>query len=105
MKRISPESYAELALHGSAPSLIDVRDPEEVRFVRIANSIPIPLQQWPGGIEGLDRAGSYVVHCHHEARALAAAQYMVRVGFSDVGVMEGGIDAWAQRIDPTMPRY
>jgi rhodanese-related sulfurtransferase len=51
------------------------------------------------------RARRIVVHCHHGGRSLRAAKWLRGNGFSQAQSLAGGIDAWAEQIDPSLPRY
>jgi adenylyltransferase/sulfurtransferase len=53
----------------------------------------------------LNPANTYVVTCHRGGRSLRACVLLREAGFEYVRSLQGGIDAWAQRIDPTMARY
>ena len=46
-----------------------------------------------------------VFHCHHGGRSQQAAEHFAAEGFSNIHNVEGGIDAWSQQIDPSVPRY
>jgi len=53
----------------------------------------------------LDRGTPIVFHCHHGGRSQAAAEHFASLGFREVYNLAGGIDAWSQEVDPTVPRY
>ncbi|MEZ6116128.1 MAG: rhodanese-like domain-containing protein [Pirellulaceae bacterium] len=46
-----------------------------------------------------------VVHCHHGGRSLRVTEWLLAQGFPNVQNMTGGIDAWSEQIDPTVPKY
>jgi monothiol glutaredoxin len=52
-----------------------------------------------------DRATAIVFQCHHGIRSQAAAEYFQGLGFSNLFNLRGGIDAWSQLVDPSVPRY
>ena len=85
--------------------LLDVREPWEFSLAAIEGS-----ENFPQG-EVIDRQQEFVfeeeivVICHHGERSQAAAQELVESGFKKVHNLVGGIDAWSQVIDPTIPRY
>jgi adenylyltransferase/sulfurtransferase len=74
--------------------ILDVREPWEAELRRIPGSRLIPLGQLKDRLEELNRKTSYVVHCHVDGRARQAAKLLLREGFSQVEVLEGGIVAW-----------
>lgn len=81
--------------------LIDVRTPEERNLAAIEGSEPLDEP----GLSELERDSTLVFYCHHGLRSRAAAEQFLARGFSNVFNLEGGIDAWSERIDPSVPRY
>jgi len=53
----------------------------------------------------LDPARSYYLHCKMGGRSMQALQFLRQHGFKNLKSVRGGINAWAQEIDPTVPRY
>ena len=100
------EAHARLA-GPTPPRLIDVREADEFEIARIAGAELLPLSQWPAlAAEKLrDPAQSLLIHCHHGGRSGQATAYLLHHGFTDVTNVAGGIDAWSQEIDPSIPRY
>jgi rhodanese-related sulfurtransferase len=93
--------------HAPAPRLIDVREKEEWDHCRIEGAELLPLSEWPEIIEGrfLNPTESILVYCHHGGRSARAVQFLTARGFEKAVNVEGGIDAWSQLIDPSVPRY
>ena len=89
------------------PRLIDVREEDELEFARVAGAELLPLSQWPPiAAEKLtDLAQPLLVIYHHGMRSGQATAFLLRNGFTDVTNIAGGIDAWSQEIDPSVPRY
>ena len=89
------------------PRLIDVREADEFEIARIPGAELLPLSQWPAiAAEKLsDPAQPLLIQCHHGGRSGQAAAFLLRNGFTDVTNVAGGIDAWSQEIDPSVPRY
>jgi molybdopterin/thiamine biosynthesis adenylyltransferase/rhodanese-related sulfurtransferase/molybdopterin converting factor small subunit len=85
--------------------LIDVREPHEWEISHIDGARLIPLGQLPDRLGELDGHSEIVTHCHHGARSMKALEILKGAGFSKVRSLAGGIDAWAERIEPGMPRY
>jgi adenylyltransferase/sulfurtransferase len=87
--------------------LIDVREPHEWETARIEGARLIPLGGFEGRIEELApwRERPIVVHCHHGGRSRRACELLLARGFSRVENLRGGIDAWSQEIDSSVPRY
>jgi len=87
--------------------LLDCREPDEHALVRIAGAVLLPLGELPERLSELEpqRGRRIVVHCHHGGRSLRAAKWLRANGFSQAQSLAGGIDAWAEQIDPSLPRY
>ena len=87
--------------------LLDCREPDEHAIARLERAQLIPMGQIPGRLAELEgyRQRRIVVLCHHGGRSLQVADWLRRQGFARAQSAEGGIDAWAQRIDPALPRY
>ncbi len=97
----------EKLLHASAPVLLlDVRQPWEHELARIPGSVLIPLRELPARIGELQpQAGQRVVaYCHLGVRSLRAAAFLRAHGIEAVS-LHGGIDAWSNQVDPSVPRY
>jgi molybdopterin/thiamine biosynthesis adenylyltransferase/rhodanese-related sulfurtransferase len=85
--------------------LLDVRQPDEHAVAAIAGAKLIPLQELPQRLDELDRSRPLVVHCHHGMRSLHAVQLLRSRGFDKAQSMRGGIDAWTDEVDSSVPRY
>lgn len=85
--------------------LIDVREPYEVEICSIEGSVNIPLGQIPDRCESLPRDHTIFIHCHHGSRSLKATQFLRSKGFKFASNIMGGINAWAQKIDPSIRGY
>ncbi len=90
---------------GDAFVLLDVREPHEVEIAVIPGAVHIPLRQLPAQLDRLDPAAEIVVHCKLGGRSARAVKLMREAGFSRTRNLAGGIDRWAERIDPSVPRY
>jgi adenylyltransferase/sulfurtransferase len=73
--------------------------------VSIPDSIHTPFDELPSRLHEFDSADQFVVYCHKTGRSLDAWRLLRKAGFGNAYVLSGGVDAWAQRIDPTLPRY
>jgi monothiol glutaredoxin len=89
---------------GAAFELIDVRTEWERDLAKIEGSRLLD-QEYHDYLLTLDRATPLVFQCHHGIRSQAAAQYCEGLGFTDLFNLSGGIDAWSQLVDPSIPRY
>ena len=88
-------------------ALLDCREPSEAETASIEGATLIPMSQWSEAGPKLDalRGKHVVVHCHHGGRSLRVAQWMRANGFPNAQSMAGGIDAWSEQVDPSVPRY
>jgi len=97
------------ALHAtdSRPLLLDCRTPDEYATAKIAGAVLIPMQELPDRVGELaaHRATPLIVHCHHGMRSLRVAKWLRDQGFSLAQSMRGGIDAWTDEVDPSVPKY
>src|SRR5256886_8424055 len=84
--------------------LIDVREPFEYEIARIDGWKLIPLGEIDQRTDELQREQPIVVHCHSGKRSAQAVRLLQQRGFSNVYNLEGGIDAWSDQIDPTVPK-
>jgi sulfur-carrier protein adenylyltransferase/sulfurtransferase len=84
--------------------VLDVREPHEYQICNI-NGHLIPLGDLPKRVHELDSARDIVVHCRSGVRSAKAVDFLQQAGFKKVKNLAGGILAWADRIDPKMPKY
>ena len=87
------------------PLLLDVREPWEFRHCHIEHSRLIPMGQILDAVGELDPQQETIVICHHGIRSRQVAYYLEQHGFSRVINLEGGVEHWAQQVEPTMKRY
>lgn len=85
--------------------IIDVREPHELEICRVAGSDSVPMSQIPSLLETLPRDRRLLVLCHHGGRSRRVTLFLRAQGFTSVSNIAGGIDAWAQQVEPSMPRY
>lgn len=99
------ELKAWLDCEEAKPLIIDVREPWECEVCRLESSVQIPMRQIPEQMSELDSGRDIVVVCHHGSRSLQVCRFLAQHGFHRLFNVTGGIDAWAQQIDPSMARY
>jgi sulfur-carrier protein adenylyltransferase/sulfurtransferase len=85
--------------------LVDVREPHEIAISSFPESVKIPLGALPQRVHELSTADDIVVHCKSGARSAKAVRFLQDAGFKKVRNLAGGINAWADRVDPSMPKY
>lgn len=100
LKELAPDTNAE------SLCLLDVRESWESATATIPSSRSIPMGDIPSRAnQELDPDAHIVVYCHHGGRSLSVALWLREQGFSRAQSLSGGIDAWAEKIDPSMTRY
>lgn len=102
---LSVQEVADKRARGEHFHLIDVRNPHEWEIVHIAGAKLLPLSELPERLASLPRTEPLILHCHKGVRSLKALNLLRDAGYTQVRSMRGGIDAWAQEIDPTLARY
>lgn len=102
---ISVEDLEARRVAGEHFDLLDVRERHEWEIARIPGATLFPLSEIPSRLHELDSSRAYTISCHRGIRSLQAYHLLRRAGFEKLKILEGGVDAWAERIDPEMPRY
>ena len=90
---------------GTRPFILDVREPTEYQINRIQGSVLIPLGEIPQRFQELDPSIEIVCQCKGGVRSAKAAAFLRQQGFTNVRNLTGGIIAWAEQVDLTMPKY
>jgi rhodanese-related sulfurtransferase len=102
---ISPELVHEMIDTGEDPILLDVRDDWEWEHAHLEGAIHIPMDELSGRIGELDPRSEIIVYCHHGDRSIDGCLLLWEHGFRKVRSLTGGIEAWSELIDPTVPKY
>ncbi len=87
------------------PLLVDVREPWETEICRIAGAELIPMRQIPERAATLPKDRPILVLCHHGGRSANVTRFLREQGWDTAINIAGGIAAWAEEIDPQLPRY
>ncbi len=101
---ISVEAFKRLRDTGAELVLIDVREPAEFETVNLGGMLT-PLATLPEKMKTLPKQAHIVVHCKAGGRGARAVQQLRDAGFDNAWNLAGGILAWSERIDKTLPRY
>jgi molybdopterin/thiamine biosynthesis adenylyltransferase/rhodanese-related sulfurtransferase len=109
----APAAVAEIAPlevkakldRGENFQLIDVREPHEWQIGHIPGAKLIPLGELPKRVNELDSAVEIVAHCKSGVRSAKACDFLRQAGFKKVSNMTGGILAWSDKVDPSVPKY
>ncbi len=104
MRNLDPAEFQALISRDDAV-LLDVRTAEEIEIAALPGAVNIPLAELGARIGELNPQAPIAVLCHHGVRSEMAGRLLERNGFADVSHLSGGIDAWSQFIDASVPRY
>jgi len=102
---VSPTEISAWRDAGESWQLIDVREPWELEIVSVPETIRIPMAEIPSRLSELDADQPVAVLCHSGVRSAKVADFLTAQGFSRVANIAGGIDAWAQEVDTSLPQY
>lgn len=85
--------------------VLDVRDPDEYEICHVEGTRLLPLGELPDRFTELDPNQSYYIHCKSGKRSMKALEFLREQGFKYVKSVKGGILAWSDEIDPSVPKY
>ncbi len=104
---ITPAELAALMKSSEDIALIDVREPVEWDIARIDGAVSIPQGRIMSGeaLAELPQDRRLVLHCKTGIRSAEALAVIKRAGFADAVHLQGGITAWANQVDPSLPTY
>jgi adenylyltransferase/sulfurtransferase len=85
--------------------VIDVREPDEYEIARVEGVPLLPMSQLQERFTELDPNRQYYIHCHAGGRSLRAVHFLRQQGFKHLKSVKGGITAWSDEIDPSVPKY
>ncbi|MGB7070718.1 MAG: rhodanese-like domain-containing protein [Pyrinomonadaceae bacterium] len=106
MQEITASELKDQLDAGEDIQLIDVRQPDEYDFAKIAGSKLIPLGEVLKRISEIDENRRTVVHCKMGGRSAKAIEALKQAGFKgDMQNLHGGITAWSNEVDPSVPKY
>ena len=104
MPDMTPEELKQRLDAGDDLFVLDVREPNEYQICNLGGHL-IPLNELPKRVSELDPSREIVVHCKMGGRSAKAVDFLKQAGFTRVHNLAGGINAWAERIDPTVAKY
>ena len=101
---IRPEELKARLDAGDDIFILDVREPHEYQICNIGGHL-IPLGELPARMNELDSSREIVAHCRSGVRSAKAVTLLRQAGFAKVKNLAGGILAWSDKVDPTLPKY
>jgi len=102
---IEPSELAERLASGESIHLVDVREPHELQISAIPNADSIPLGSMATRMAELGDTEEIVLFCRTGLRSTRALHLLTGAGFQKILSLQGGINAWARQVDPTLPVY
>jgi adenylyltransferase/sulfurtransferase len=84
--------------------ILDVRNPDEYALCNLGGQL-LPMSELPQRFHELNPEQQIIIHCHAGGRSRRATEFLMAQGFKRVFNLRGGITAWANEIDPSMPKY
>jgi sulfur-carrier protein adenylyltransferase/sulfurtransferase len=102
---IEPTEVKEKIDRGDDFVLIDVREPHEYQICNIPYAKLIPLGELPKRVNELNTTDEIVAHCKSGVRSAKAVEFLKQAGFKRIRNMKGGILAWSDKVDPSVPKY
>jgi rhodanese-related sulfurtransferase len=105
IREISAPELKERRDRGDRLQVIDVREDWELQLARLPDVLHVPMNQLPARLSELSRDAETIVMCHAGGRSLRVAHFLVNQGFTNVANLTGGIAAWSELVDATVPQY
>jgi adenylyltransferase/sulfurtransferase len=102
---IEPKDVKAKLDRGDNFLLLDVREPHEYQICNIPAAKLIPLGDLPKRLNELDPSAEIIAHCKSGMRSAKAVDLLKQSGFKKVRNMKGGILAWSDQVDPSVPKY
>jgi adenylyltransferase/sulfurtransferase len=104
MAEITPRELKQRLDRGDDLFVLDVREPHEYQICNL-NGYLLPLGDLPRRVHELDSSREIVAHCRSGKRSGDAVEFLRKAGFRKIWNLKGGILAWADEVDPSMPKY
>jgi len=101
---IEPKELKQRLDRGDDVFILDVREPHEYQICNIGGYL-LPLGDLPKRAHELDSAREIVAHCRSGKRSAEAVDFLRKAGFRKIWNLKGGILAWSDQVDPSLPKY
>ena len=105
LPEISPQELKEKLDKKEKIVVLDVREDFERDICKIGNSTHIPVGQVMERYSELNPSDEIVTYCHKGGRSAYTTEFLIEKGYKNVKNLRGGINAWANEVDPNMPKY
>lgn len=104
MKEVTVQELKQKLDNNEDFQLIDVREPHEAEIAQIGGKL-IPMGEVMDHLDEISRTKPVIIHCRSGARSGAIVQALEKQGYTNLYNLKGGILAWANEIDPSVPKY
>jgi adenylyltransferase/sulfurtransferase len=101
---ITPKELKSRLDRGDDLYILDVREPHEYQICNLKGHL-LPLGELPRRVHELDSSREIVAHCRSGKRSAEAVDFLRRAGFRKIHNLKGGILAWSDEVDPSVPKY
>ena len=112
MQQVSPSQFNDWLQQAASlgqPLVLDVRETWECQLASIAPAgcevLIMPMQTIPARLMELDKSRPIACLCHHGGRSMQVASFLEQQGFNNITNISGGIHAWSNQVDASVPVY
>jgi rhodanese-related sulfurtransferase len=112
MQQVSPSQFNDWLQQAASvgqPLVLDVRETWECQLAGISPAgcevLIMPMQTIPARLMELDKSRPIACLCHHGGRSMQVASFLEQQGFSNITNISGGIHAWSNQVDASVPVY
>ena len=102
---LTPAEVKKLLDNKNGTRLIDVREEWEYNIAHIENSELMPVSNFLSFLNVLNENDELIIYCHKGVRSANVCRFLAGKGFNKLINLRGGIDAWSEEIDTSVPRY
>ncbi len=102
---LSPVEVKLILDSRNSTRLIDVREEWENKIAKIEGSELMPLSNFMSRINELNKDDDLIFYCHKGVRSTNVCNYLANQGFRNLINLKGGIDAWSDEVDQSVPKY
>lgn len=105
LPQISPLELKSELDGNNPPTLLDVRETEELAISHLEGALHIPMRQLPYRLSELDPNAHWVVVCRSGHRSSSVVRYLIENGFTSVRNLSTGMNGWSRDVDPNVQKY
>jgi rhodanese-related sulfurtransferase len=105
VREITPKELKTRLDAGEAIDIVDIREAWELRQSHLDGAKHIPMNDIPESLDRVPRNKPVVIMCHMGSRSAMVANWLQKQGYDNVYSLAGGIDRWAEEVDPSIPIY